>query len=124
MKDYTSPEDLVFRLDNKKPMHPDYVTRRFRRKSNKIGLKKVRFHDIRHTHGTWLLQARVNPKVVQERLGHHDITITLKIYSHVIPSMQKDAVKKLQKLKNRKHSYKNKKALPISRWTLSVFPVI
>lgn len=37
-----------------------------------------------------------NPKVVQERLGHHDVTITLKIYSHVVPSMQKSAVKKLK----------------------------
>ncbi|WP_258394133.1 site-specific integrase [Halanaerobium saccharolyticum] len=114
MEGYTDLEDLVFRLDNKKPMHPDYVTRRFRRKADKVGLENVRFHDLRHTHATWLLQADVNPKVVQERLGHHDITITLKIYSHVIPSMQKNAVKKLQKLKNQKawlqNGYKNEKS--------------
>jgi integrase len=101
MEGYNKAENLVFRLDNKKPMHPDYVTRRFRRKANKVGLDQVRFHDIRHTHATWLLQAGVNPKIVQERLGHYDITITLKIYSHVIPSMQKDAVEKLQKLKEK-----------------------
>ncbi|MGM0603902.1 MAG: site-specific integrase, partial [Bacillota bacterium] len=113
MEKFSSSEDLVFRLDNKEPMHPDYVTRRFRRKADKIGLEKVRFHDLRHTHATWLLQAGVNPKIVQERLGHHDVSITLKIYSHVIPSMQRDAVKKLQKLKNNnswlQNGYKNQK---------------
>ena len=102
MEGFTSLEDIVFRLDNKKPMHPDYVTRRFRRKADKVGLENIRFHDLRHTHATWLLQAGVNPIVVQESLGHHDINITLKIYSHVIPSMQKNAVEKLQKLKNEK----------------------
>lgn len=99
IKSHSNPEDLVFRLDNKKPMHPDYVSRRFRRKRNKIGFDNLRFHDLRHTHATWLLQAGVNPKIVQERLGHQDVTITLKIYSHVIPSMQKDAVEKLQNFK-------------------------
>jgi len=44
--------------------------------------------------------------VVQERLGHHDVTITLKIYSHVVPSMQKDAVKKLKNKKNQSDGYK------------------
>ena len=72
----------------------------------KIGLNKTRFHDLRHTHASWLLQLGENPKVVQERLGHHDVSITLDIYSHVIPSMQKDAVKKLKKSKNETHGYK------------------
>ncbi len=55
----------------------------------------VRFHDLRHTHATQLLQAGVHPKVVQERLGHASIGITLDTYSHVMPGMQEEAAKKI-----------------------------
>ena len=51
----------------------------------------MRFHDLRHTSATLLLIARVNPKVVSEMLGHASVSITLDIYSHVIPDMQQDA---------------------------------
>lgn len=51
----------------------------------------IRLHDVRHTHATALLLAGVHPKVVQERLGHATISITLDTYSHVIPTMQKAA---------------------------------
>ncbi|MEZ2656690.1 site-specific integrase [Aneurinibacillus aneurinilyticus] len=49
---------------------------------------KIRFHDLRHTHATLLLQLGENPKVVSERLGHADISITLNTYSHVLLNMQ------------------------------------
>ena len=52
----------------------------------------TKFHDLRHTHATMLLKQGVNPKIVQERLGHSSIGITMDIYSHVMPNMQKDAV--------------------------------
>jgi len=52
---------------------------------------RIRFHDIRHTHATILLRAGVHPKVMQERLGHSNITTTMETYSHVLPSMQKEA---------------------------------
>jgi integrase len=61
----------------------------------KLGLPKIRFHDLRHTHATILLQLGANPKVISERLGHSDIGITLDIYSHVIPNMQKEAAEKI-----------------------------
>jgi integrase len=51
---------------------------------------QIRFHDLRHTHATLLLQLGENPKVVSERLGHADVNITLNTYSHVLPTMQKD----------------------------------
>ena len=47
---------------------------------------------LRHTHATLLLQAGENPKVVQERLGHSDIRTTLNIYSHVTPTIQREAL--------------------------------
>jgi integrase len=59
---------------------------------------RIRFHDLRHTHATLLLQAGENAKVVSERLGHANIRITLGTYSHVLPTMQKGAADKLQRL--------------------------
>jgi integrase len=58
-------------------------------------LPAIRFHDLRHTSATLLLAAGVHPKVVQERLGHSQIGITLDTYSHVVPTLQRDAASKL-----------------------------
>jgi integrase len=56
-------------------------------------LPHVRFHDLRHGHATLMLMQGVHPKIVSERLGHSSIGITLDTYSHVLPSMQGEAVK-------------------------------
>ena len=58
----------------------------------KVGLPDIRFHDLRHTCATLLLTKGVHPKIVQEMLGHSSITITLDLYSHVLPDMQEKAV--------------------------------
>ena len=55
----------------------------------------MRFHDLRHSAATILMAAGVHPKVVQERLGHSTITMTMDIYSHVLPSMQQDVADKI-----------------------------
>ncbi|MDU7910921.1 MAG: tyrosine-type recombinase/integrase [Veillonella sp.] len=60
-----------------------------------LGLKHITFHDLRHTHATLLLSQKINPKIVQERLGHSTITLTLDTYSHLVPDIQKEAVKAL-----------------------------
>jgi len=59
------------------------------------GLPVIRFHDLRHTSASLLFAAGEHPKVVQERLGHSSIQITLDTYSHAIPSMQTEAAKKM-----------------------------
>lgn len=61
-------------------------------------LKTVTLKELRHTHATLLLEAGVHPKVVQERLGHSNISTTMNIYSHVTPTMQRDAVSRLTQL--------------------------
>lgn len=61
-------------------------------------VKRVTVHGLRHTSATLLLAAGVQPNVVQKRLGHKQINITLDIYAHVLPSMQQDAAGKLGKL--------------------------
>jgi integrase len=62
------------------------------------GLPDVRFHDLRHSAATILLSMGVHPKVVQEILGHSQISMTLDTYSHVLPSMQQEAMDKLDDL--------------------------
>lgn len=61
----------------------------------KAGLPDIRFHDLRHSAATLLLSMGVHSKVVQEILGHSEISMTMDIYSHVLPTMQKDAMVKL-----------------------------
>jgi site-specific recombinase XerD len=56
-------------------------------------LPPMRFHDLRHSAATILLSTGVNAKVVQEILGHANISTTLGIYGHVLPSMQRDAAR-------------------------------
>jgi integrase len=59
---------------------------------------RFRFHDLRHTHATFLLKAGVHPKIVSERLGHSTVAITLDVYSHVLPSMQRPAVDAMNRI--------------------------
>ena len=73
------------------PLSPNTVSHSFRDICRKAGIDGIRFHDLRHTHATMLMKQGVNPKVVQERLGHSTISVTLDIYSHVVPGMQERA---------------------------------
>jgi integrase len=65
---------------------------RARVKAELTPLPTIRLYDLRHSHATALLRAGVHPKIVAERLGHANITVTLQTYSHVLPTMQEDAV--------------------------------
>ncbi len=67
------------------------LNRAFKATLQRAGLPAVRFHDLRHTRATLLLQQGVNPEYVQELLGHADISLTLNVYSHVLPDMGDDA---------------------------------
>ena len=62
----------------------------------RAGLPRIRFHDLRHTCASLLFAKNVHPKVVQELLGHATISITLDLYSHMLPDMQRDAAKAME----------------------------
>lgn len=64
----------------------------------KYGIKKVRFHDLRHTFASLLLEAGESPKVIQELLGHSTITTTMDIYSHVTKKSKAKSIGKLEEL--------------------------
>jgi integrase len=74
------------------------VRRSFKPLLKEAGLPDIRFHDLRHTAATLLLAKGVHPKIVQERLGHSSINLTLDTYSHVMPTLQRDAADKLDEL--------------------------
>jgi integrase len=62
------------------------------------GLPDIRFHDLRHSVASLLFEENMHPKVVQEILGHSNISITLDVYSHMLPTMQSDAPGRLDDL--------------------------
>lgn len=82
---------LVLAKENGEPLHPHGFSQSFRRHVKLAGLTAIRLHDLRHTYATLALQAGVHPKVVQERLGHSSIAITMDTYSHAIPALQESA---------------------------------
>ncbi|MFY9657085.1 MAG: tyrosine-type recombinase/integrase, partial [Methylocystis sp.] len=89
------PDTLVCAREDGKPKQPDSLTHEFTYLVGRVAVPRVRFHDLRHTHATQLLANGVHPKIVQERLGHSTITITLDLYSHVSDTMQASAAAQL-----------------------------
>ncbi len=72
------------------------VNRSFKPLLRRAGLPCIRFHDLRHTAATLLLAEGIHPKIVQEKLGHAQISLTLDTYSHALPSIQREAADKLE----------------------------
>jgi integrase len=81
-----------------RPYHPDRLLRMFRDACRSVGVPPIRLHDLRHTMATVALRAGIHPKVVQERLGHSSIALTLDTYSHVTPTLQRAAAETLAEL--------------------------
>jgi integrase len=85
---------LVFCREDGAPIWPRSFSRNFDRRVTAGGLPSLPLKNLRHTHATILLANGVPPKVIQERLGHADITITLRVYAHAIPAMHAEATAK------------------------------
>lgn len=82
---------LVICAEDGKPMHPQSFSQAFERAVARAALRKIRLHDLRHTHATIAVKAGVPVKVISERLGHESPAFTLKQYAHVMPGMQAEA---------------------------------
>ncbi|MEV6796649.1 tyrosine-type recombinase/integrase [Streptomyces sp. NPDC051320] len=83
---------LVFTTPNGKPLDPTNLTRRFRRLLHKAGLRTIRFHDLRHSTATLLLEQGVDLVVIKELLGHAHIGVTAGVYAHVRLRLQRQAI--------------------------------
>ena len=89
--------DLVFANEVGRPIAAANLRNRsFWPLLEQAGLPRIRFHDLRHTAATLLLGRGVHPKIVSEMLGHSQIAITLDLYSHVTPTMQRQAADELE----------------------------
>ena len=84
-------QGLIFSYVDGSPWKPQEFSTSFHWHTRHKGFPHVRFHDLRHAAASTLLRANVHPKIVQERLGHSTISITLDTYSHIVPSMQREA---------------------------------
>jgi integrase len=90
--------DLVFPNKHGGFIVPMTLANHFTRLLVEIGLPHIRFHDLRHSAATLLLSMGVPAKVVQEILGHSTFSTTMDRYSHVLPSMQQEAMEKMDDL--------------------------
>lgn len=90
--------DLIFCSGDGRPLHPCHVSKRFALLVAGSPVPAIRLHDLRHTHATVALRAGIHPKIVSERLGHATVSMTLDVYSHAIPHMQKEAADRMGRL--------------------------
>ncbi len=82
-------------------LRPANVSHWFQDLLARTDVPRIRLHDLRHTHASHLILAGANMKAVQERLGHADLMVTLNIYSHVLPTTQRNAVRQLERFYSR-----------------------
>ena len=83
--------DLVFTHPDGKGLWPQTVTRQFKEIAARLGLPLIGVHGLRHTAATWMISQGVSPKLVAERLGHSNVSITLGLYTHVMPAHDRAA---------------------------------
>lgn len=84
-------DGYVIRQWNGKPYHPQAWKCKWQRFTDAHNLEHIRFHDLRHSHATALIESGVSMKAVQDRMGHSNISTTMDIYAHCTTKMQKDA---------------------------------
>jgi integrase len=89
---------LVFANRNGEPTQARHVIEQFHEALRDAGLRRIRFHDLRHSCGTLLLVQGVSPRVVMEVLGHSEIALTMNAYSHVVPELQREAAQRMQSI--------------------------
>lgn len=89
--------DLIFCKEDGSPFRPSSINRPFSRIIKKTGVPVIRFHDLRHTHATLMLELGINPKMVADRLGHSTVKITLDTYTHVTSDVQAKAMETFTK---------------------------
>jgi integrase len=88
----------IFRSVSGRPINSDYLARVFKRRLQEAGLPPMRLYDLRHTAATLALSAGVPAKVISEQLGHASCAFTLDVYTHVLPHLQADAVRRVEAL--------------------------
>ena len=92
----TGESDLVFATCKGTPLSPKNLRNRVLEPTRKrLGLPKLSWHTFRYTHATWLSEAQVPARIAQSILGHSDVSMTLNIYTQVVPESQRIALEKI-----------------------------
>ena len=102
-QDHNDEDNFVFSSNERhtEPLAATTITKALNQTLKRAHITKhVRFHDLRHTHATWLIMAGVNIKTVSSRLGHSSVVITLNRYTHALPKQDKEASGVIDKLLN------------------------
>ncbi len=81
----------VFPGEGDGPLNPASFSKTFDRLVARASVPRIRLHDLRHTYATIALRAGVHPAIVGERLGHSSIAVTIDVYSHAVPGLQREA---------------------------------
>ncbi|MBD3219588.1 MAG: tyrosine-type recombinase/integrase, partial [candidate division Zixibacteria bacterium] len=93
-----SEQELVFSNANGLPLDPEnLIKREFHPALDRAGLRRIRFHDLRHTYASLLISQGENIKFIQSQLGHASATTTLDRYGHLMPNLDNDAARRLDK---------------------------
>ena len=79
-------------------INPERISSAFKRLATEAGLPSLSVHGLRHSYATAALRAGVPAKVVSSRLGHSSISLTLDLYSHVLPATDQDAADRMAAL--------------------------
>jgi integrase len=88
----------VFTWLDGSPIHPLRFSQWFEQHARRAGLPRIRLHDLRHSYASAALAAGVPAKVISERLGHATIAVTMDIYSHVLPGLDREAADTVARL--------------------------
>ena len=94
---FTDSGLVVCQLDGK-PFRPESMTQKWERFVQKHGLKHIRFHDLRHSCATMMVEAGIDFKTIQTRIGHANISTTMDVYAHCTPAMDQKAADKVDDL--------------------------
>ena len=90
MGDRWNENDLIFPSTIGTPTHQRNLLRKFKTLIEESGLREIRFHDLRHTAASLMLNHGISPLIVAKRLGHSKVSITLDTYGHLLPGMQQE----------------------------------
>ncbi len=89
---------LIFTTRKGTPLEPRNARKAFHELLERAGLPRIRFHDLRHACASLMLAQHVHPRVVMEILGHNNISMTMDLYSHVMPEVQREAAASMDRV--------------------------
>ena len=92
------------------PFTKSYINGCIRRACKATGIKRIRIHDLRHSHASYLVHLGCSPLLISERLGHEKVQTTLNTYSHLYPNKQQELVTIMENAHNKNRKQKSKTA--------------